>query len=225
MAIDTTRYPTRGGVKWSGELHLARPDSTSLPVRGSITAVDAGPDGLAHAAAFFVDVSELEESKEAMRYRAKREDQGRYRFFDESMSRTVEAKMRARTDLAIALPREELELLYQPIFHCQARRCVGAEALLRQLPFGAVKIARGFVEGIDSGGFAAHLVDTILHMARGLELDVVAEDVETEAQLAFLRERGCDFAQGCLLGEPLPQGTFLAFLGASGPGISREDGP
>jgi len=41
-------------------------------------------------------------------------------------------------------------------------------------------------------------------MAQALELQVIAEGVETDAQLAWLRERGCGFAQGFLLGRPVP---------------------
>ncbi|MBA1147934.1 EAL domain-containing protein [Ectothiorhodospiraceae bacterium WFHF3C12] len=502
--LDSAWLSVQEGGSWSGELRLARPDGTSLPVRASITTVDSGPRGLSQAAAFFVDVSELKQSQEAMRYRAhfdaitglpnrmlladrlaeaakeamrhenqmafllidldsfkqvnddlghaagdellrelasrlagcvrehdtvgrlagdefaivlgdidapediatvaeklvhalaspyridgaevpctasigiavfpsdtreldrlqryadmamyraKREGRGHYRFFDESMSRSVESRMRTRTDLAMALQRGEFELLYQPIFNCETRRPVGAEALLRwrhpqkgllnpdaflalaeetgqiralgewvvreagkafadwptredgsapfisvnlsprqctspnardqllrsvreagfppgcfavevtehcalessgalscmrelqasgvrlvmddfgtgysalgllrQLPFDAVKIDRSFVEGIESDGFAAHLVDTVIYMAKGLGFDVVAEGVETEEQLAFLRERGCEFVQGYLLGEPMPPEPFLALLEACATQVSREDG-
>jgi EAL domain-containing protein (putative c-di-GMP-specific phosphodiesterase class I) len=49
-------------------------------------------------------------------------------------------------------------------------------------------------------------------MAHGLSLQVIAEGVETEAQLAFLRERGCDLAQGYLIAEPLASDAFEKLL-------------
>ena len=49
-------------------------------------------------------------------------------------------------------------------------------------------------------------------MAHGLALTVVAEGVETEEQLAILREEGCDQVQGFLIGRPLPSDQFAAFL-------------
>ncbi len=75
---------------------------------------------------------------------------------------------------------------------------------LQKYPFDTLKIDRSFVsQALDNPG-AARLVETIIAMAHGLDLQVIAEGVETEAQRDFLRARGCDQAQGYLFARPLP---------------------
>ena len=73
---------------------------------------------------------------------------------------------------------------------------------LAQFSFDAIKIDRKFVEGIDDSG--APIVTAVIAMAKGLRIDVVAEGVETIAQLEFLRRHGCDMMQGYLFSRPLP---------------------
>jgi EAL domain-containing protein (putative c-di-GMP-specific phosphodiesterase class I) len=75
---------------------------------------------------------------------------------------------------------------------------------LKRFPLDALKIDREFIDGLGVEPEATAIVSAVLSMAQALELDVVAEGVETEAQLAWLRERGCGFAQGFLLGRPVP---------------------
>jgi diguanylate cyclase (GGDEF)-like protein len=74
---------------------------------------------------------------------------------------------------------------------------------LRQHPIGTVKIDRTFLEDVPRNPTSATLVETILVMAHALHKRVVAEGVETQQQLEFLRERGCDVAQGFHLARPL----------------------
>ncbi|HET7460724.1 MAG TPA: EAL domain-containing protein [Longimicrobium sp.] len=74
---------------------------------------------------------------------------------------------------------------------------------LHRLPIRALKVDRTFVGRIGGGGAPVQLVRTIVLMARGLGLAVIAEGVETEEQLSELREMGCDFAQGYLIARPL----------------------
>ena len=80
-------------------------------------------------------------------------------------------------------------------------------SLLRELPLGHLKIDRSFlrsVEDKDQGGQRGQaLLDVIVCMARTLDLQVTAEGVEDEAQLALLAAVGCDFVQGYLLSSPL----------------------
>lgn len=77
-------------------------------------------------------------------------------------------------------------------------------AYLKQLPARSLKIARGFVAGLGADPADAALVRAVVELAHGLGKRVVAEGVETEAQLAFLRGIGCDAAQGFLLARPQP---------------------
>ncbi len=74
---------------------------------------------------------------------------------------------------------------------------------LKRFPIDALKIDREFVDGLGTEAEDTAIVTAVLSMAAALELDVIAEGVETEAQLAWLREHGCGYAQGFLLGRPV----------------------
>jgi diguanylate cyclase (GGDEF)-like protein len=73
---------------------------------------------------------------------------------------------------------------------------------LRAFPFDKIKIDGSFVKSVDSGGQAAAIVRSVLGLGRGLNLPVLAEGVETSAELAFLESELCNEAQGYLLGRP-----------------------
>jgi diguanylate cyclase len=73
---------------------------------------------------------------------------------------------------------------------------------LRAFPFDKIKIDGSFIKSVDSGGQAAAIVRSVLGLGRGLNLPVLAEGVETSAELAFLESEFCNEAQGYLLGKP-----------------------
>ncbi|HEX5513218.1 MAG TPA: EAL domain-containing protein, partial [Gammaproteobacteria bacterium] len=75
---------------------------------------------------------------------------------------------------------------------------------LRRLPVDTIKIDRSFIHGVGPDSRDAALVSAMMAMAQELQLDVVAEGVEQAHQLDFLRQRGCDGAQGFLFSGPLP---------------------
>ena len=75
---------------------------------------------------------------------------------------------------------------------------------LKKFPVNAVKIDREFVMSIPDNSDDAAIVSAILAMGKSLDLEVVAEGVETEAQLSFLRERNCEYVQGYLISRPVP---------------------
>ena len=79
---------------------------------------------------------------------------------------------------------------------------------LRSFPVDSVKIDQGFVHEIESSAADRAIVSAVIRMAHGLDLRVTAEGVETEAQLAFLREQECEEAQGFLFGRPVAAGEF-----------------
>jgi EAL domain-containing protein (putative c-di-GMP-specific phosphodiesterase class I) len=81
----------------------------------------------------------------------------------------------------------------------------------------ALKIDRCFVRELVTVPDDAAITAAIIAMAHALELKVVAEGVETEAHLAFLREQGCDEVQGYLLGRPMPAERFAERLGRERP--------
>lgn len=83
---------------------------------------------------------------------------------------------------------------------------------LKKLPFNGLKIDRGFVAGVDIEAEKAVLVRTMIDMAHNLNLKVIAEGVETEGEMNFLRAHHCDYVQGYLLGKPMPAEQFLELL-------------
>lgn len=74
---------------------------------------------------------------------------------------------------------------------------------LRDLPASRLKIDRTFIARIEQSAADRAIISTIAHLAHALNMRVVAEGVENEAQLALLRASGCDEVQGFLLGHPL----------------------
>lgn len=86
-------------------------------------------------------------------------------------------------------------------------------AYLKKFPFHTLKIDRSFVQDLQRGGQQDNLmVQTIATLARNLNLEVVAEGVETEQQAEALRHIGIRYCQGFLYGRPLPATKFLDWL-------------
>jgi diguanylate cyclase (GGDEF)-like protein len=83
---------------------------------------------------------------------------------------------------------------------------------LRTLPARELKIDRSFVHEIDANEGNALITGAVIKLAHGLGLQVVAEGVETEAELRRLLLLGCDLAQGYLISRPLPASDFVTFL-------------
>ncbi len=83
---------------------------------------------------------------------------------------------------------------------------------LKRFPVDAVKIDRSFVRDLDQGAQDATIVSTVIGMANNLGLRVIAEGVETEQQLEFLRARRCAEYQGYLFSKPVPADEFAALL-------------
>jgi len=87
---------------------------------------------------------------------------------------------------------------------------------LHLLPIDALKLDRSFVHDIETSATARALTGAMLHIARGLDLDVVAEGVETPAQQQFLHAHGCEVLQGYLLSPPLPADALEHWLARHG---------
>ena len=75
---------------------------------------------------------------------------------------------------------------------------------LRRFPIQTIKIDKSFIRDLTEDSGDAEIVKTIIAMARGLKVDVIAEGVETREQLLFLRAHNCYAAQGYLLSRPVP---------------------
>ncbi|HET6232480.1 MAG TPA: EAL domain-containing protein [Longimicrobiaceae bacterium] len=85
---------------------------------------------------------------------------------------------------------------------------------LHRLPLDGLKIDRSFIGRMEEENGTGALVRTIAVLARGLGLAVIAEGVETQAQLEGVRELGCDYAQGYLISRPVDTEGIRAFLAA-----------
>jgi EAL domain-containing protein (putative c-di-GMP-specific phosphodiesterase class I) len=81
------------------------------------------------------------------------------------------------------------------------------------LPFDTLKIDRSFVKDLGADDENSIVVKTILSLARSLNLDAVAEGIETESQLAFLREIGCRYGQGYYFSKPVGASDAERLLG------------
>jgi EAL domain-containing protein (putative c-di-GMP-specific phosphodiesterase class I) len=85
-------------------------------------------------------------------------------------------------------------------------------AYVHRLPIDAIKIDRSFTHRITDHPDAARLVHSIILLTHSLELDAVAEGVETSQQLTMLKQMGCDYAQGFHLGTPAPPEHITTML-------------
>jgi diguanylate cyclase (GGDEF)-like protein/PAS domain S-box-containing protein len=83
---------------------------------------------------------------------------------------------------------------------------------LRLFPLNTLKIDRGFVQGVPKVKDNTAITNAIIGIAHSLGLSVVAEGVETEEQLQFLKDQGCEEAQGYLLGRPMPAKDIAPLL-------------
>jgi EAL domain-containing protein (putative c-di-GMP-specific phosphodiesterase class I) len=93
---------------------------------------------------------------------------------------------------------------------------------LQQFPISTLKIDQSFVRDIAASRGDATIVGTIVHMGQSLEIDVVAEGVETEEQLTFLQSLDCTYAQGLLFGDPMSADNYLELLMAQADGTDRH---
>jgi EAL domain-containing protein (putative c-di-GMP-specific phosphodiesterase class I) len=85
---------------------------------------------------------------------------------------------------------------------------------LQRFPFDTLKIDRQFISGLGQETQATAIVQVVGLLARSLNLSVVAEGVETEAQLAMLRAQNCDYVQGYLISRPVPGAQVRGLIAA-----------
>jgi diguanylate cyclase (GGDEF)-like protein len=83
---------------------------------------------------------------------------------------------------------------------------------LAKMPVDAIKIDRSFVQAIDDEGGSASIVGAVIALAHSLDLEVVAEGVETDAQLHFLESHGCDQVQGYRFSPPVATAEMAKLL-------------
>ena len=98
-------------------------------------------------------------------------------------------------------------------------------AYLNRFPFHALKIDRSFVDALGIEQERTAIVEAIIGMARALSLEVIAEGVENEVQLAELRRLGCDYAQGHLFHAAMPAAEVSRLLREGALGYSGISSP
>jgi diguanylate cyclase len=108
--------------------------------------------------------------------------------------RTAAATLREISGLGVSLALDDFGTGYSSL------------SLLRELPIDRLKFDRSFVEGLEDDPDSAAIARAVIELGRSLDVRVVAEGVETAAQLAFLRAQGCD--EGYFFGRPVPADVF-----------------
>jgi diguanylate cyclase (GGDEF)-like protein/PAS domain S-box-containing protein len=112
--------------------------------------------------------------------------------------------LRDLKDLGVRIAADDFGTGYSSLHH------------LRNIPLDVLKIDRSFIKNIPENDDNAAIVAATIAMAHSLNMEVVAVGVETEAQLEFLRERGCDIIQGYLFSPPLPAYDIIPLLQEEG---------
>jgi EAL domain-containing protein (putative c-di-GMP-specific phosphodiesterase class I) len=84
---------------------------------------------------------------------------------------------------------------------------------LQAFPFDKIKIDQAFISNLERNPQSATIVRAVIGLARGLNLPVAAEGVETQDQLDFLTRESCDEIQGYLIGRPRPIADYAATVG------------
>jgi EAL domain-containing protein (putative c-di-GMP-specific phosphodiesterase class I) len=93
---------------------------------------------------------------------------------------------------------------------------------LKRLPLDHLKVDRSFVQDIPGDHDSVAITRAVIDLAHGLELEVVAEGVETEEQREFLLAQGCDYAQGYLFSKPIDAAAFAELIASSGLSCERR---
>jgi FOG: EAL domain len=83
---------------------------------------------------------------------------------------------------------------------------------LQRYPVDYIKIDRSFLHQAPQNKVQVALLDALLQVARALDINVIAEGVETRQQWELLQQQRCDFAQGYFISEPLQLNELLKFL-------------
>jgi EAL domain-containing protein (putative c-di-GMP-specific phosphodiesterase class I) len=93
---------------------------------------------------------------------------------------------------------------------------------MQQFPISTLKIDKSFVKDVATNADDATIVGTIIHMGHSLNMDVVAEGVESEEQLNFLQAHDCTYVQGLLFGDPMSSDSYLELLMAQVDGTDEH---
>ncbi|HUO47251.1 MAG TPA: EAL domain-containing protein, partial [Acidimicrobiales bacterium] len=116
---------------------------------------------------------------------------------ESALMQDVDAALRvlhALRDLGVSIAIDDFGTGYSSLSH------------LHKFPLDILKLDKSFIDGMARGPDGVEIVSAVIKVAHALQIQVVAEGVEHESQLALLRSMGCDLAQGFLFSAPLPAG-------------------
>lgn len=117
---------------------------------------------------------------------------------------TVQQQLKKLKNMGVSLALDDFGTGYSSLSH------------IVQLPIDRVKIDRTFVSNMDTSTQAKAVVESIIQMSQVMKKQVIAEGVETEAQLNSLHQLGCDEAQGYFISKPIPSDEFISWAVKSG---------
>jgi diguanylate cyclase (GGDEF)-like protein len=115
----------------------------------------------------------------------------------------VVAKMSRLKEIGISLSLDDFGTGYSSLSY------------LKQLPFDQIKIDQQFIANIATDSSDAVMIKTIIGLANNFKMSVIAEGVETDQQLAFLKQYGCNLYQGYFFSKPIPVKEFEALIGCN----------
>jgi EAL domain-containing protein (putative c-di-GMP-specific phosphodiesterase class I) len=99
---------------------------------------------------------------------------------------------------------------------------------LQAFPFDKIKIDRTFIVNLGRNPQSAAIVRAVIGLGHNFDIAIVAEGVETQEQLSFLAEEGCDVVQGYFIGKPAPIEQYSGLVGhatlSDSPGLVRLTG-
>jgi diguanylate cyclase (GGDEF)-like protein/PAS domain S-box-containing protein len=129
--------------------------------------------------------------------------------------KVTDATLRALKDMGVRMALDDFGTGYSSLSY------------VKRLPISCLKIDRSFVGNLGSGEGSddAGIVSAVINMGRSLHMNVVAEGVETAAQLAFLKEHGCPEGQGYYFGRPVSHDVIAHMLGGRIAEPPRRIGP
>jgi len=96
---------------------------------------------------------------------------------------------------------------------------------LKRLPATEIKIDHAFVRDLEHSAEVVGIVTAIVALGHALDMDIVAEGVETAAQRAYLERLGCDYLQGYLLGRPVDAARFMQLHDLPRPRVELAQSP
>ncbi len=137
--------------------------------------------------------------------------------FEDTVREALAESGLSASQLEIEITESTLQIIEHSRYRLEALKALGVSiaiddfgtgysslSVLKHLPIDRIKIAQSFVRDIPGDADDVAIVEAIISLSRTLRLCVIAEGVETEAQLAILRRLGCEEGQGYLFSRPLP---------------------